>query len=97
MHVHACMIEDMRTTIELDDDVRLELLRIAAQRGERGYSAVINDVLRKALREEDEAEQREKRKRIAERILSLAGTISDEEADAWKESVRESRRNWRER
>ncbi len=91
------MIDVMRTTIELDDDIRLELLRIAAERGAKGYSSVINDVLRKGLRKEQERELEEARARRSERILALAGTISDEEADAWQESVRESRRAWRQR
>ena len=80
----------MRTTIELDDDIRKELIRIAAERGEKGYSAVINEVLRKALRDETQDE----RELAARAIESAAGTISDEEAERWLRDIRAGRANW---
>jgi metal-responsive CopG/Arc/MetJ family transcriptional regulator len=85
------MIERVRTTIEIDDDIRLELLRIAAERGEKGYSGVINEVLRKGLRDEGQ----EERERKAAVIRSLKGSISEESAEAMHASVRETRTQWR--
>ena len=81
----------MRTTIEIDDEVRAVLIRRAAERGDRGYSEIINEILRRHLGLET-AGDREAR---ARRIEALAGSISEETAQSMYESVKESRTRWR--
>ncbi len=85
----------MRTTIELDDDVRIALIRRASERGERGFSSLVNEVLRRHFEADaptgTEAEQ-------FERVLrAVAGSLSDDDAEALLQSIRESRSNWPER
>ena len=42
----------MRTTVEIRDDQRAKLLEIAARRGEKGFSRVVQEALDLFLREE---------------------------------------------
>lgn len=93
MHARACMLESMRTTIELDDRVREALVKRAAERGEKGYSKIINEVLVEYLG--IEPAERAERLRRAEGIRRLSGSISEEFAARLYDSVRESREHWR--
>ena len=43
----------MRTTIEISDKHRSALLSIAAQKGLRGYSKIIEDVIGHHIRDQD--------------------------------------------
>lgn len=81
----------MRTTIELDDDVRAELIRRSAERGDRGYSDLVNEMLKRSLGI-DERLDREAR---ARRIEALAGSITDDEAERMVQRIREVRERWR--
>lgn len=82
--------QGMRTTIEIDDEVRARLLQRAAERGERGYSDLINEILKQYFGVED----RFARKESANRVERLAGRISEEAAERMYESVKRSRTNW---
>jgi Arc/MetJ-type ribon-helix-helix transcriptional regulator len=79
----------MRTTVEIDDAQRGELLKLAAQRGEKGFSSVIREALDLFIRQ-----HRAKRELVAQ-ALELQGSFSDDEADALEASVRELRGKWR--
>lgn len=81
----------MRTTIELDDEVRAALIKRAADHGERGYSEIINQILRRHLGLEVERD----REARAKRIEALAGTISPETAQRMYDSIEQSRTRWR--
>lgn len=81
----------MRTTIELDDEVRSALIQKAAERGDRGYSELVNEVLRRYLGIEDQLDREARAKRVRE----LAGSISDETAERMHRTVRELRERWR--
>jgi len=83
------MIWTMRTTVEIDDVQRAELLKLAAQRGEKGFSSVIREALDLYLRQ-----HRAKKEAVAQ-ALKVQGTFSDEEADALELSVRQLREKWR--
>jgi hypothetical protein len=85
----------MRTTIELDDDVRVALIRRASERGERGFSSLVNEVLRRHF--EAEAPTGTEVERFERVLRTVAGSLSDEEAEAMLQSVRESRSVWPER
>jgi len=79
----------MRTTVEIDDAQRAELLKLAAQRGEKGFSSVIREALELYIR------QHRAKKEVVAKALELEGSFSDDEADALEASVRKLRGAWR--
>lgn len=83
----------MRTTIEIADDKLMKLKKLAAERGERGFSALVDEALERYLETDPDAE-RARRERQAEAIRALAGSIDDETADQLRQSVRESKASW---
>ncbi len=83
------MISSMRTTVEIDDAQRAELLKLAAQRGEKGFSSVIREALELYIR------QHRAKKRVVAQALELEGSFSDDEADALEASVHKLREAWR--
>ncbi|MDZ7780346.1 MAG: ribbon-helix-helix protein, CopG family [Gemmatimonadota bacterium] len=89
MHVHAIYALGMRTTVELSDDMRAKLLEAAARRGERGFSSVVEEALRRYF---DEDEDRSRRVDEAQAVL---GSLEDTEADELRESIRRLRERWR--
>jgi metal-responsive CopG/Arc/MetJ family transcriptional regulator len=89
MHMHVRHIFGMRTTVELSDAVRARLLELAARRGERGFSALVEEAVEHYLEEQD------RRRRRAEEAKAVIGSLSDDEADALESSVRDLRGRWR--
>ncbi len=83
------MMSSMRTTVEIDDAQRAELLKLAAQRGEKGFSSVIREALELYIR------QHRAKKAVVAQALELEGSFSDDEADALEASVRKLRESWR--
>jgi hypothetical protein len=79
----------MRTTVEMKPEHRAALISIASERGEKGFSGVLAEVIDFYLRSQDD---REKRKT---RLLSLAGSISAEEGERMKQVAADLRKNWR--
>jgi predicted transcriptional regulator len=79
----------MRTTVELSDAVRARLLELAARRGERGFSALVEEAVERYL------EGEERRRSQAERAKSVIGSLSEGEADELEASVRSLRERWR--
>ncbi len=79
----------MRTTIELDDTQRGRLLDLAARRGEKGFSSIVQEALEQYFANED------RRQETVDRALSALGSLSDEEADRLEDEVRALRRSWR--
>ena len=79
----------MRTTVEIDDSQRAELLKLAAQRGEKGFSAIVREAIDVYLRQ-----HRAKREIVAQ-ALKLRGSFNEAEADALDASVRQLRERWR--
>ncbi len=82
-------MSSMRTTVEIDDAQRAELLKLAAQRGEKGFSSVIREALELYIR------QHRAKKEVVAKALELEGSFSDDEADALEASVRKLRGAWR--
>ena len=89
MHVHAEHLGMMRTTVEISDEVRGKLMEMAARRGERGFSGLVEEALRRYLDEEEE------RRRLARDARSVIGTMTEEEALDLEGSVRSLRERWR--
>jgi metal-responsive CopG/Arc/MetJ family transcriptional regulator len=79
----------MRTTVEISDEQRAELLRLAAQRGEKGFSSLIREALDLYMR------QHRARRAIVAQALDLEGSFSEKEADALEASVLQLREKWR--
>lgn len=79
----------MRTTIEIPDEQRAKLLEIAARRGEKGFSKLVQEALELYLEEIAAREQR------VNEALSAIGSLDDEGAQELRESVRHVRERWR--
>ena len=81
----------MRTTIEIADDKLVRLKQLAAERGERGFSILVDEALEEYLAQWA-AESREQRRR---KVAELHGAWDDETAEAVRARIAESRRQWR--
>jgi hypothetical protein len=79
----------MRTTVEMKTEHRSALLALAARRGEKGFSNVLAEAIEEYLDGERKRGQRRKE------LLSLAGSLSNEEADALRAEVKGLREHWR--
>lgn len=79
----------MRTTVELSDEIRAKLLELAARRGERGFSALVEEAVARYL------EREERRRRRAEEARSVLGAMEEEDAAELEASVRSLRERWR--
>lgn len=79
----------MRTTVEISDEQRSQLLKLAAQRGEKGFSSLIREALDLYMRQ-----HRARREAVA-KALKVKGSFSNDEADALQASVRALREKWR--
>jgi hypothetical protein len=79
----------MRTTLEITDAQRARLLEIAARRGEKGFSRLVQDALDRYLADEENRNGR------IEAALAVGGTLSDKAAAALEGSVRQLRKTWR--
>ena len=55
MHVHAYYVAVMRTTVEISDSHRARLLKLAADRGEKGFSHLVREALDQYLDDDDHA------------------------------------------
>ena len=79
----------MRTTIELKNESRAKLLEVAATRGEKGFSRLINEAVDLYLK--TAAADRERRCAA----LSLRGRLGNEEARALRTATAALRESWR--
>lgn len=79
----------MRTTVELRNDQRARLLELAARRGEKGFSAVIQEAVDHYLREVDA------RDRSVDQAVEALGSFPEGEAAALRERVADARSRWR--
>ena len=79
----------MRTTIEMKPAHRARLLEIAARRGEKGFSSVVEEAIEAFL--QDQARQEE----VRERALRTAGSLRSHEASELRRRVAQVRSRWR--
>ena len=79
----------MRTTIDLTDEQRAKLLHEAARRGEKGFSAIIQEAIDRYFAAEGD------RREAVERARRAIGRLSGDQADRLEEEVRSLRRTWR--
>lgn len=75
--------------MEMKPQHRSALLALAARRGEKGFSSVLAEAIEEYLDEE--------RTRVLRRkeLLSLAGSLSAEEAKSLRSTATSVRENWR--
>lgn len=88
MHVHACHPPPMRTTVEIRDEQRAKLLELAARRGEKGFSTLIQEAIDMYLNGHMGEE-------ATERARALQGFLRPKEADELEEATRRIRGEWR--
>lgn len=79
----------MRTTIEITEVQRGELLKIASSRGEKGFSSVVRDAVDLYLR------THASRQEAVRAALGVRGALSGQEGDALMEEAAAIRRRWR--
>lgn len=89
MHVHVHHHAGMRTTIELPDEQRAKLLELAAKRGEKGFSVLIQEAVAAYLQQHAGGQDR------VRRALALRGSLRGEEGEQLSEATQEARGNWR--
>ncbi len=77
----------MRTTVEIRDEQRMALAAIAAKRGLRGYSELVQEAIDLYLeqREGDDMEA----------LLALQGSITDGEAEEIRRRIAELWSTWK--
>jgi hypothetical protein len=88
MHMHVT-IKHVRTTVEMKAEHRSALLALAARRGEKGFSSILAEAIEVYLNGERTRAQRRKQ------LLSLAGSLSAEEAKNLRNTAACVRENWR--
>jgi hypothetical protein len=79
----------MRTTIELTDEQRSELLRLAAKRHLKGFSQIVQEAVNEYL-----LHQGGKAEAI-DAALSLEGWLDSKAADRFEERALSLRESWR--
>lgn len=87
--MHACKHWCMRTTVEITDVQRAGLLDLAARRGEKGFSRLVQEAVDRFLADEHAGKGR------VEAALALEGSMTAEAADELTASVARLRSNWR--
>ncbi len=79
----------MRTTIELTEDQRADLLRLAAQKGMKGFSQLIQEAVNAYL------ETQNSRTSLIDAAIALKGSLQNKSADEFEERTKAIRENWR--
>ncbi|MBI3990406.1 MAG: ribbon-helix-helix protein, CopG family [candidate division NC10 bacterium] len=79
----------MRTTIEITDEQRAALLALAARRGLRGYSAIIQEAIDFYLKAVEKGRARTKAS------LKLQGVLTDEQAKKMRQEIQTLWTRWR--
>lgn len=77
----------MRTTIDITDDQHRALAALANRRGLRGFSVLVQEALDAYLRDQDAKE--------VELLLSLEGSVGDDEEAEIRARIDEARSLWR--
>jgi hypothetical protein len=77
----------MRTTIEIREEQRIALAAIAAKRGLRGYSTLVQEAIDVYLADTTGDD--------LEALLRLRGSLSSAQADEMERRIAEARSSWR--
>ena len=79
----------MRTTVEIRDQHRAKLLELAARRGEKGFSALIEEALDQYL------EQQARQEDVRKLALATRGCLSRDEVTELRARTSAIRETWR--
>lgn len=79
----------MRTTIELTAEQRAALLELAARRGVKGFSTLVQEAVDLYLRE------RARRDEAVQAALGVLGSLDEDDVVALREAHRRAREEWR--
>ena len=79
----------MRTTIDLTDDQRAELLRLAAKKGMKGFSQIVQEALEEYLKRQGGREE------AIATALNLNGCLKGKAADDFERRIKSLRELWR--
>jgi metal-responsive CopG/Arc/MetJ family transcriptional regulator len=79
----------MRTTIELTENQRAELLRLAAKRGLKGFSHLVQEALDEYLQNES------KKLGLIEAALGLKGVFKGKSSEEFEQRTLAIRSDWR--
>lgn len=79
----------MRTTIEIKDKLRAELLRRAARHGAKGFSHIIEEALESYFGIEDKGAD------IRKRALGLRGSLGRQDSEKLRMETQKIRESWR--
>ena len=78
----------MRTTIEISDEHRSALLSIAAKKGLRGYSKIIEEAIDNYINNQSKSTD------IKNSVIAMKGTW-EKDTDQIKNNIKELRKNWK--
>ncbi len=87
MHVNARMHIEMRTTIELSDRTYARLRAKAAERGMRGFSAIVEEALERLLEPGGEDDR-------ASALAAAEGAWSEGDVKEWERAREEAWATW---
>jgi len=79
----------MRTTVEITAEQRAQLLKLAARRGEKGFSGLVREALETYLADQKKLDEKRKR------ALKLKGALTDREGEELLEATKRMRKTWR--
>jgi len=79
----------VRTTIELSERHRARLLALAARRGMKGYSKLVEEAVEVYLQELERSQEARRR------AIRLRGALPDEDAEELRRETRRIRKQWR--
>ena len=79
----------MRTTVEITEDQRAELLKLAAKRGMKGFSQLVQEAIDSFL------DAQATRQSQISKALSLKGSLKGKGSDEFEERTKSIRENWR--
>ncbi len=87
MHVNARMHQPMRTTVELSDRTYTRLRAKAAERGMRGFSAIVEEALERFLDQGGEDD-------LARALAEAEGAWSASDVEEWERAREEAWATW---
>jgi predicted transcriptional regulator len=87
MHSNARMHLEMRTTIELSDRTYARLRTRAAERGMRGFSAIVEEALERLLEPGTESD-------LASALVEAEGAWSEGDVKEWERTREEAWATW---
>lgn len=88
MHMHV-KVQGMRTTIEIGEEQRAQLLKLAARRGEKGFSSLVREALELYLGAQSRADD------MRRRALLLRGALNEKDVKRLRETTENIRGSWR--